>query len=1285
MRTEIADWSALHVSDGQAQENRPLPALSPDWIRPQERTLADWISLVATLSRHVRFGGREAGGRSWRRLFDSDPLTMMAEILAFRPDEALTEFLTVLDRTPLDAAEHIARLSDEVDRWVNALHRADIAAVDTQIHQLGAAEAEATLGIRIAPGRARALSAVGVSTTEADTPVGAARAARDKLVADFEDLLSVIAQLRPTVEVAFSERVSSGTLDPTLGLLVAQMQVMERVAEDANRFTARHTKFYLSDIIGQEPIPARHPDILLHVAPAPTPVDLPAGTSLALRTADGPVLGSFVTRRDVRIAPIEVLDARTIRFERDHDISPQAGLGFVTGIRASETPLEAVARARPLFAADTRAPFRMGLRISHPIFALSEGTRRIEVQIDMSRKEGVVSPVATPVLRGEAKGAGDPRAAELSRILSADPGLSAVFSFSDQNAVLEEIMGWIDALPLDNARDPLIDQTYHACLRNLRTEEQLREVCGRIVTRTLVEGTPWPALDYADALRKRLDSDLMADEVSTKIKERILGWNRLDVFQNLLGDAFELTLTGDKGATVRPICRVAPNRSGPGLTFTLDVDPSDPALTPPEGGTAPELIIRIAPRGGFCPLSVFEAFRIDRIRLGARVHGLTALKGFTDEGPVNVGQPFPPFGVRPRDGASFLVGAPELSGKTICDVALNITWGDLPEKPGGFATYYAPYGNDAPVPDPKVQLDYRAADGWKPLSHAPVPMIAENPRDGVLLPEARFAASVPGQGAAAEGGDAVEEFRQRRTIRAGAVRVTLSGSEGGFAHALYPAALAESIRPRLLRLRARPIPPQPFVPQITDVSLDYTARADILLDDPDSAVKGERVDQLSPFGTQELYPARTRRDVGLFPERLADGILMLNLPARATEGPISLLFDLAEGSHERLSFAPEPITWYRLTSRGWQAFPNWAIAADSTDGLMRSGIVSLEVPRDAVEGSSEVPGPGIWIAATASGRLNDFPSLVRLSTNGIRLSVAPEGTADLGAAAGRTWTFAPAVPGLGAVTEQTSLQGGLKAESRRAFNTRVSERLRHRQRAVTAWDVERLVLEAFPDVWKVKCFPVLDRRTEEPRAGHVTVVVVPHPPANALEVPEQPAMFDVLTMRRIEGMLRDRMDPFAELEVRNPGFERIQIRARLRFARNRDDGAIIRRIKTELSRSLSVWTAQAPMNGFGWSINLNDIRAALLSREDVERVSGLSALHLTRSDGAYHALGDSAPGRRQPEEPRIAGREPWSLPLPMAHHMLDPLGDDPPRRAERTGISGLAVGGTLVVDKADTE
>src|SRR5207237_4012667 len=51
---------------------------------------------------------------------------------------------------------------------------------------------------------------------------------------------------------------------------------------------------------------------------------------------------------------------------------------------------------------------------------------------------------------------------------------------------------------------------------------------------------------------------------------------------------------------------------------------------------------------------------------------------------------------------------------------------------------------------------------------------------------------------------------------------------------------------------------------------------------------------------------------------------------------------------------------------------------------------------------------------------------------------------------------------------------GKHSEVGKEFYTRVSERLRHKGRAITAWDYEHLILNRFSDIYKVKCITHTD-------------------------------------------------------------------------------------------------------------------------------------------------------------------------------------------------------------------
>ena len=82
------------------------------------------------------------------------------------------------------------------------------------------------------------------------------------------------------------------------------------------------------------------------------------------------------------------------------------------------------------------------------------------------------------------------------------------------------------------------------------------------------------------------------------------------------------------------------------------------------------------------------------------------------------------------------------------------------------------------------------------------------------------------------------------------------------------------------------------------------------------------------------------------------------------------------------------------------------------------------------------------------------------------------------------------MPEIASIEQPYPSFGGRAAEEDRAFYTRVSERLRHKQRASAQWDYERLVLERFPQIYKAKCLAAdVTKNPDDP--GRVEVIVIP--------------------------------------------------------------------------------------------------------------------------------------------------------------------------------------------------
>ena len=173
---------------------------------------------------------------------------------------------------------------------------------------------------------------------------------------------------------------------------------------------------------------------------------------------------------------------------------------------------------------------------------------------------------------------------------------------------------------------------------------------------------------------------------------------------------------------------------------------------------------------------------------------------------------------------------------------------------------------------------------------------------------------------------------------------------------------------------------------------------------------------------------------------------------------------------------------------------------------------------------------------------------------------------------------------------------------------RISERLRHRNRAVTAWDLERLVLEAFPEVFKVKCLPHTDASGSS-KAGEAALVIVPNVRRTGAVNVLEPRASAVL-MEEIEEYVAGLTSGFATVHATQPVFERLRVEANVVFAAGRDPGYYSGVLNEDLRRFLSPWAYQEGEDIlFGARIYRSEILAFAEGRDYVDHLTGFNLYH----------------------------------------------------------------------------
>ncbi len=253
--------------------------------------------------------------------------------------------------------------------------------------------------------------------------------------------------------------------------------------------------------------------------------------------------------------------------------------------------------------------------------------------------------------------------------------------------------------------------------------------------------------------------------------------------------------------------------------------------------------------------------------------------------------------------------------------------------------------------------------------------------------------------------------------------------------------------------------------------------------------------------------------------------------------------------------------------------------------------------------------------------------------NNIRITYRTGGGAAGNRAEATITTLKSAVPYLDAVTNHEPSQGGSPQESIERLHERGPRALRHRDRAVTAQDLEDIACDASADVARAQAvvpsrfdpFELwLDPAAPTPRAGHlaadagrVGVIVVPDSPAT------RPAP-SLGLLRQVQAHLQARAPATAQLWVAGPEWIQVTVTATV-VPLSLDVAEPVRgRVRAALERYLHPLTGGPDGRGwaFGRKPHRSDLFAVAEAVDGVDHVRTLTVTALAQS----HDLGDRLAG-----------------------------------------------------------
>lgn len=407
------------------------------------------------------------------------------------------------------------------------------------------------------------------------------------------------------------------------------------------------------------------------------------------------------------------------------------------------------------------------------------------------------------------------------------------------------------------------------------------------------------------------------------------------------------------------------------------------------------------------------------------------------------------------------------------------------------------------------------------------------------------------------------------------------------------------------------IPNEPWTPIISEISLDYSARAAI-----------EDVDLIHLYPYEGTYKSEElESNPTLLPTFCDEGTLFLGLKDLVPGSNVNMLFQLAEATADSES-EREDLYWFYLDNNQWKLLRDgFEVLDDATDGLTASGIVKFALPANMTSDNTILPTGLHWIKAAIPQNSRSVSETIGIHTQAVRVTFTNEEANDktrLAEAlpAGSIAKLKEADASVKKVNQPYEGFGGRLPEASGHFYVRTSELLRHKGRSIQKFDYERLALEAFPKLFKVKCinhsfglnahkyfndFPVAP--------GYVLLAVIPdlnQLKASATFEPRAP----VSLLEKVRDYLRRRTSPFVRLKIMNPRYEKVHFCLKVKLYLGRDENFYKEKLRQDLREFLAPWAVgQYEKLTFGQCIYRSDIVRFLETRDYLDYILELKMIH----------------------------------------------------------------------------
>jgi hypothetical protein len=408
--------------------------------------------------------------------------------------------------------------------------------------------------------------------------------------------------------------------------------------------------------------------------------------------------------------------------------------------------------------------------------------------------------------------------------------------------------------------------------------------------------------------------------------------------------------------------------------------------------------------------------------------------------------------------------------------------------------------------------------------------------------------------------------------RNGYIKLVLSSPPNAFGHKEYPEIISRTVTENLKRKGSLVMPNEPYTPQIKKISIDYSLTHSIRMDH-----KADRENDLlfyvNSLSTVLITPESRKTGVPLVPNYTSGSEIYFRIENHALPQTLSMLFQISDFTNDVQDFNAHP-EWSYLTDGLWKPIEQNSIISDTTNQLSNSGIILFDFIEKINTGNNILlENNFLWLRCKTIAGHKLLENLIDVKCQAVSVSFFNQNNS----LSHLRTSLPPFTINNLAVTDnniQTIIQPydsfeGKERESESRFYVRVSERLKHKNRAVVLWDYENLILEAFDDIQKVICLNNTDSNFHI-RPGYVALVVLPKIQKKDIVRVSEP-IFPTRKLKEIHDFILRKTSPFVNISIRNPLYERVKTKFSVKYREGFDEKYCTSLLNEELIRFVSPW------------------------------------------------------------------------------------------------------------------